>query len=155
MTTNDTLLPQPMTTTVDGDNPPLPPKPLMTQSLESTTSGDISTSPPVSPTPPTPPAPQKMSDNVPPPPPPPGMPGNVPPPPPPPGMPGATMNLNLPKLKEFTPKVSTRQFHGEFINLQKISNTIFIKNKIAEDTNNIIINIEELEGKTNNNILIS
>lgn len=126
-------------------------------------------SPPVSaPPPPPPPPPPGMGAPPPPPPPPPGM-GGPPPPPPPPGMggppppppppgmggppppPGAPMfggfGFNLPQLPSVVPKVATRQFHFEGIARKDLAQTIFIKENIAEKTNEIIntIDIDDLQ----------
>jgi hypothetical protein len=95
---------------------------------------------------PPPPPPPPMGGG---PPPPPPMGGGPPPPPPmgggmrgPPAM-GSTMNL--PKLPTYNPKTDLRNFHIETIAKNKINNTIFVKKKITEATNNIELNTTEIE----------
>ncbi|KAL9643878.1 hypothetical protein ABK040_013289 [Willaertia magna] len=89
---------------------------------------------------------------------PPGM--NMPPPPM--GIRPPVMNptANLPKLPTMTPKAKLRAFHFEAVPIKNVSETIFVKQKIVEQTHTIIkdINISEFEEmfeiKSNNNLPI-
>ncbi|KAF0977805.1 hypothetical protein FDP41_003127 [Naegleria fowleri] len=85
------------------------------------------------------------------PPPPPGM-GGIPPPPgmgvpPPPG--GLAISkppeVKLPELPKRVPKKNVKNFYGDAIKKQKVVNTIWIKDGLAEKTKEVDLNINELE----------
>lgn len=115
-----------------GNLPPPPPPP----------PGGDGTLPPPPPPPPggdgTLPPPPPLGSGLPPPPPPPGA-GGIPPPP-------GGLSINLPKLRQFNPKVPTRKFHANIINKTKVSKTVFVINGICEATNDVEIDTSELEG---------
>jgi len=113
--------------------------------------------------PPPPPPPPGMGGGPPPPPPPPGMggpPGPPPPPgmggppgpPPPPGMgaPRAPRANPLPTLPDRKPSVDTKLLHWTKLNNRQVLDSIWIKEKLAENTKNVKLDEEGLQSKFEN-----